>query len=273
MSGESGEYTVGESDLSAEFHAFFEDNYADLARFAYLLTGDHDAADDVAAEAFTAAWRRWGRVRAADSPLAYVRRTIANMASSRVRKLVRERRGMTALGLLADGGHTDADVPAVIDVRTALLALPARKRACVVLRYAFDLSEDETAKTLGISVGTVKSQTSKAVGELGRLLGHDGDGAARRRITDGASVSHMPRHARASASARSPEGAPVSRETAPAPRPGRPTRAPAVTSAAASSSAAVATTALRATAAGPPFGRRREADTGRRRCPGRLDER
>jgi RNA polymerase sigma-70 factor (sigma-E family) len=170
---------VAENDLSAEFHAFFEDNYRELARFAYLLTGDRDAADDVAAEAFTAAWRSWDRVRSADSPLAYVRRTIANMASSRVRRLIRERRGMAVLGSLAEGGLFDADVPAVVDVRAALLALPARKRACVVLRYAFDLSEDETAKTLGISIGTVKSQTSKAVGELERLLGRDGPGAAR----------------------------------------------------------------------------------------------
>jgi RNA polymerase sigma-70 factor (sigma-E family) len=258
-SGGAGGHAVGESDLSAEFHAFFEDNYTDLARFAYLLTGDHDAADDVAAEAFTAAWRRWGRVRAADSPLAYVRRTIANMASSRVRKLVRERRGMTALGLLADGGHVDADVPAVIDVRTALLALPARKRACVVLRYAFDLSEDETAKTLGISVGTVKSQTSKAVGELGRLLGRDGNGAAPRRMPDGAPAALMSRHARTSASARTPDGVPAARDRVPVSHPGR------TTTRAASAAAA---SALTATAPGSPFSRRREVDAGRRLRPG-----
>ena len=157
-------------DPEAEFHAFFSDNYRPLARFAYLLTGDHEAADDVTAEALTAAWRNWDRVRSAESPLAYVRRMVANIATSRLRRLVRERRAMTSIGSMADGSQSNTDVPAVIDVRAALMKLPARKRACVVLRYAFDLSEEETAKTLGISVGTVKSQTSKAVSELERLL-------------------------------------------------------------------------------------------------------
>jgi DNA-directed RNA polymerase specialized sigma24 family protein len=63
------------------------------------------------------------------------------------------------------------DVPVVVDVREALRALPFRKRACVVLRHAFDLSERDTALALGVSVGTVKSQTSKGMAELQRLLG------------------------------------------------------------------------------------------------------
>ncbi len=157
-----------------EFREFFEHHHRELARFAYLLTGDHDAADDLTAEALTAAWSKWDRVSSADSPLAYVRRIVANLATSRLRRVIRERRGMTVLGMLAE--HTehapdDTDVPAAVDLRAALMTLPARKRACVVLRYAFDLSEADTARTLGISVGTVKSQTSKAVAELERALG------------------------------------------------------------------------------------------------------
>ena len=60
---------------------------------------------------------------------------------------------------------------AVVDVRAALDRLPFRKRACVILRHAFDLSEKETALALGISVGAVKSQTSKGMAELERVLG------------------------------------------------------------------------------------------------------
>lgn len=60
---------------------------------------------------------------------------------------------------------------AVVDVQEALRRLPFRKRACVVLRHAFDLSERDTALVLGVSVGTVKSQTSRGVAELQRLLG------------------------------------------------------------------------------------------------------
>jgi RNA polymerase sigma factor (sigma-70 family) len=56
-------------------------------------------------------------------------------------------------------------------VRAALERLPARRRACVVLRHALDLSEAEVAQILGISVGTVKSQTSKAIAQLQKHLG------------------------------------------------------------------------------------------------------
>jgi RNA polymerase sigma-70 factor (sigma-E family) len=162
----------------AEFDQFFDQHHRDLARFAYLLIGDHDAADDLAADALTAAWRHWDRVRAADSPLAYVRRSVANLAASRVRRTVRERRGLTALGALPDRPRGDPDVPAIVDLRSALLRLPDRKRACVVLRYGFDLSEQETAQVLGIAVGTVKSQTSKAVSELEQLLAGSVSGTA-----------------------------------------------------------------------------------------------
>ncbi|WP_391530992.1 SigE family RNA polymerase sigma factor [Candidatus Frankia nodulisporulans] len=154
----------------AEFRAFFERHHRELSRFAYLLSGDHDAADDITADALTAAWTRWDRVRAAELPLAYVRRIVANLAADRVRRAVRERRGLLALGEQAEGYTPEPDVPAVVDLRSALMSLPPGKRACVVLRYAFDLSEAETARTLGVSVGTVKSQTARGVADLERLL-------------------------------------------------------------------------------------------------------
>ncbi|MEI7032619.1 SigE family RNA polymerase sigma factor [Streptomyces pratensis] len=158
-------------DASAEFHAFFDRHYAELSRLAFLLTGEADTADDLAADAFVALWDRWDRVRAADHPVAYARGVVANMARSRVRGAVRERRRV-ALFWSRRSEQTDGpDVAAVLDVREALRRLPFRKRACVVLRHALDLSEKDTALALGISVGTVKSQTSKAMAELERLLG------------------------------------------------------------------------------------------------------
>ena len=160
----------GSAAAGMDFQTFFEAHHRELARFAYLLTGDQDAADDLTADALTAAWYRWDRVSSADSPLAYVRRMVANLATSRLRKVIRERNGMTMLSQLAEPAPVHDDVPTAVDLRAALMSLPAGKRACVVLRYAFDLSESETARTLGISVGTVKSQTSKGVAELERLL-------------------------------------------------------------------------------------------------------
>jgi RNA polymerase sigma-70 factor (sigma-E family) len=157
----------------AEFHQFFERHHRELARLAYLMLGDSDSADDLAADALVAAWHRWDRVRAAEQPLAYVRRIVMNLCNSQIRTLVRERGRLSTLGVTADDHTEGPDVPAVIDVRAALQRLPERKRACVVLRFAFDLSEQETARVLGISVGTVKSQTSRGVAELEKELRGD----------------------------------------------------------------------------------------------------
>ncbi|MQS13016.1 SigE family RNA polymerase sigma factor [Streptomyces kaniharaensis] len=158
-------------DASAEFHGFFERHYAELARFAHLLTGEADAADDLAADALLALWRRWDRLRAAEQPLAYARGVVANLARARIRSSVRERRRITMFWSHRSERIEGPDVAAVVDVRTALARLPFRKRACVVLRHAFDLSERDTALALGVSVGTVKSQTSKGMAELERMLG------------------------------------------------------------------------------------------------------
>jgi len=163
--------TVVDDAASAEFRDFFERHYAELARLAHLLTGESDAADDLAADALLALWHRWDRVRAADHPVAYARGVVANMARSRIRSAVRERRRITLFWSQREDRTENPDVPGMVDVQEALRGLPFRKRACVVLRHAFDLSEKDTALTLGVSVGTVKSQTSKGMAELQRLLG------------------------------------------------------------------------------------------------------
>jgi len=155
----------------AMFEAFVERNNRELGRLAYLMVGDRDAADDLTADALLAAWRQWDTVRASDHPLAYVRRVVINMAATRVRRLVRERRWLVMFQSEAMEVTTGTDSAAVVDVRSALLRLPAGRRACVVLRYAFDLSEHEVAGLLGVSVGTVKSQTSKGAEQLRRVLG------------------------------------------------------------------------------------------------------
>jgi RNA polymerase sigma factor (sigma-70 family) len=72
---------------------------------------------------------------------------------------------------MREGDRIEApDIAAAADLREALLRIPARKRACVVLRYYYGLSERETASTLGIAVGTVKSQSSRGLEELAALL-------------------------------------------------------------------------------------------------------
>lgn len=170
---------LDDPSASAQFHRFFEHHHTELARLAYLLTGDSDAADDLAADALVALWHRWDRVQQAEHPLAYARGVVANMARNRIRRAVRERRRVALLWRTER--VDDPDVAAVVDVRAALNRLPFRKRACVVLRHALDLSEKDTALALGVSVGTVKSQTSKGMAELARLLGDRATGELVRR--------------------------------------------------------------------------------------------
>jgi RNA polymerase sigma-70 factor (sigma-E family) len=156
-----------------EFLAFFQRYHAELSRFAYLMTGEPDAADDLAADALTEVWRHWDRVNAADSPIAYARGVLANLVRNRIRRIDRERRGFARLaaGWRNQEQARQDEVPAVLDVRDALRRLPYSRRACLVLRHGFGLSEGETAAILNISVGTVKSQTSRGAAQLTRLLG------------------------------------------------------------------------------------------------------
>ncbi|GAA0488294.1 RNA polymerase sigma factor [Paractinoplanes deccanensis] len=150
------------------FHAFFEAHHVELSRLAYLLSGDATAADDLAADALTEVWRHWDRVAAADDPAAYAKGIVANLTKNWIRRQGRARHGLDRLPFT--WARSAPDVPAVLDVRSALRRLPYRRRACVVLRYAFDLPEQEVADILGISVGTVKSQTSRGAKQLADLL-------------------------------------------------------------------------------------------------------
>jgi RNA polymerase sigma-70 factor (sigma-E family) len=134
-----------------------------LLRTAWLLTGDWPAAEDLVQTTFIKVWRHWERVRDTDDPAAYVRRILVN---THLKMLRRRWSGERPAAELPEG--TDAlDALEASDVRhslrAALATLPPRQRAVVVLRYFSDLSEAQTAAELGCSVGTVKSQASRAM--------------------------------------------------------------------------------------------------------------
>ncbi|HWS33242.1 MAG TPA: SigE family RNA polymerase sigma factor [Actinoplanes sp.] len=160
----------------AAFREYFERHHDSMSRLAYLMTGEADVADDLAADALTEVWRHWDRVVAADDPDAYGHGILMNLARNWVRRRSREK----LWKLEPIRRALDPDVPAVVDVRSALNRLPHRRRACVILRYAFDLSEKEVATTLGISVGAVKSATSRGARQLAEILG--GSSAAMARL-------------------------------------------------------------------------------------------
>lgn len=144
----------------------FEDHYARLLRLAVLLAGRVDTAEDLVQDAFV---RAAPKLESLDPTRVgpYLRSVVVNQWKNRVRRLALERR--LARSLRASGVATD-DVDPRGSVWVAILRLPVRQRATVVLKYYEDLSEREIASVLGCSVGTVKSQLSKATRKLRREL-------------------------------------------------------------------------------------------------------
>ena len=137
----------------------------ELLRAAWLLTGNWASAEDLLQTTLTKVWQNWDKVTKADEPLAYVRRILVNthlkLASRRWRA---ELPYAEPPDLPAQDGMTGSDLRAAL--AKALAGLPPRQRAVVVLRYLCDLSEAQTAETLGCSIGTVKGQASRAMAIL-----------------------------------------------------------------------------------------------------------
>lgn len=145
------------------FEAFVAYRSQSLLRLALLVTGDAGRAEDLLQTALMKAWRAWSRLDGDPEP--YVRRIMVTTATSAWR---RRWTGEISVAEPRDGASPDGEAAevAALDLRAALLRLPARQRACVVLRYVEDLTEQQTADALGCSVGTVKSQTAKALARL-----------------------------------------------------------------------------------------------------------
>jgi RNA polymerase sigma-70 factor (sigma-E family) len=158
------------AQLDGEFREFMSARWPVMVRLAYGLTGDQGHAEDVAQAAFTRAYVSWPRVRRSGDPEAYVRQIVVNQNRDRFRKhRVAERlTGSPPESAFVQVAATDATRE--YDERAALIAalqrLGPRQRAVVVLRYWMDLTELETAAALNCSVGTVKSQASRALATL-----------------------------------------------------------------------------------------------------------
>jgi len=141
-----------------------------LRRTAYLMCGDWDQASDHVQEGLIRVYVAWPRLTRAGREHAYARKAVVSAVIDHHR-----RRSSTEVP-----SEPDRDVPSGQDVAdavalraslvAALLDLPVRQRACVVLRYFEDLSVADTAAVLGCSEGTVKSQTSRALASLRSLF-------------------------------------------------------------------------------------------------------
>ncbi len=134
-----------------------------LWRTAWLLTGDAHRAEDLVQTALVRCWRRWDTIARDDTVDGYVRRVLVTTYTDWRR---RRWHGEVPTEHLPDVAAEPGLADLRHDVLSALAALPRGQRAVVVLRFYDDLTEAQTADALGIGVGTVKSQTARALAAL-----------------------------------------------------------------------------------------------------------
>jgi len=161
------------TDRDADFTAYLQARQGRLLRTAYLLTGDQAEAEDLLQTSLAKLYLAWDRVNDRESVDAYVRRIMVNEHNSLWRRAWRRREHPTD-----QVPESPAPPPAYDDGTDAALwaavqTLPRKARAVLVLRYYEELTEAETAETLGIAVGTVKSQTSRALATLRERVADD----------------------------------------------------------------------------------------------------
>ncbi len=151
----------------ADFEAFYLREWHPVVGLAIVLTGDRAAAEDLAQDAFAAAYRDWNRIGTYDRPGAFVRRVVANAATSRGRRLVRETRALTRLSARRDG----VSLPPEVDETWALVRrLPRRQAQVVALTSMSGLTLAEAAEVMEVGFETAKTHLARARRSLARTL-------------------------------------------------------------------------------------------------------
>jgi RNA polymerase sigma-70 factor (sigma-E family) len=148
----------------AEFEQFVDGHGRELRRTAFLMCGDWQRAEDATQDARVKLYVAWSRLERAGGLRSYAHRAVTTAVLDQGRRPWRRE----VVGAAVPDARSDPT--AVVDRRLAVLAalqeLPQRRRQCVVLRYFADLSVEDTALHLGISQGTVKSQTARALEQV-----------------------------------------------------------------------------------------------------------
>jgi RNA polymerase sigma-70 factor (sigma-E family) len=158
------------------FADFVRAHSASLFRTAYLATGDYQRAEDLLQTTLVRVYQRWPRIQEMDLPVAYARKVLVSQSASWWRKRSSHESPLLVLAEPAWGGRID-ELAEHERVWSAVLTLPPRQRAVMVLRYYQDLSEADIAETLGIAPGTVKSTAHAACQRLAVLLGEHAPGS------------------------------------------------------------------------------------------------
>lgn len=155
-----------------EFEQFTAEHGGGLVKLAYSLCDDRERAEDAVQEALVKVYQRWSHI---DDPLAYARAATVNATRDDWRRSARQQRIEAALerNPVPDARAPHEQLLQRDALMTALDSLPRRQREVLVLRYGSQLSEAETASILQISVGTVKSQSNRALARMRELLCSD----------------------------------------------------------------------------------------------------
>jgi RNA polymerase sigma-70 factor (sigma-E family) len=162
------------ASTEAERHltALYETHALNLGRLALLILGDPAGAQDVVQDAFLGLYRRWGKLADPGAAPAYLRTSVLNGCRTALRQRSRAA-WAPAEEPLESAEATLLQAEQQQTVLAAVRRLPARQREALVLRYYLDMSEEQAAQAMGVSKGTVKSSTSRAVAAVGRMLKED----------------------------------------------------------------------------------------------------
>jgi RNA polymerase sigma-70 factor (sigma-E family) len=157
-------------DAEAAVAALYRASAVSLIRLAYVMVDDLPSAEDVVQEAFCGLYRRWDRLKDADSAMFYVRASVLNGCRSVLRRRAVRRRvsadqppAVSAEAVVLSGEERE-------EVIRAVGRLPHRQREALVLRFYLDLPDEQIARVMGIRQGTVRSTAHRALEALGRAL-------------------------------------------------------------------------------------------------------
>jgi RNA polymerase sigma-70 factor (sigma-E family) len=170
--GSTTEFVIRVASRRQSFERFVGEHGDALVFFAYMVCGDRERGEDATQEALARVYRRW---RHLEDPLAYARLAIVNATRDAWRRGMRQERAVTALAAEPVRAPVGAEelVMQRDRLRRALDLLPARQRAVIVLRYWSGLTEAETARSLDVTVGTVKQHATRALARMREELERD----------------------------------------------------------------------------------------------------
>ncbi|SCE91557.1 SigE family RNA polymerase sigma factor [Micromonospora chokoriensis] len=149
------------------FDDFYRSTARRMMRYGYAVAGDHNEAQDLVQEAYTRAWRQWGRLSEHPAPEAWLRLVVARLATDRWRRLRSLRCALRTAGPPQPVAPPNEDSVLLVQ---ALRQVPATHRQALALHYLFDMPVDEIAREVGVPVGTVKSWLSRGRSRLAALL-------------------------------------------------------------------------------------------------------